>query len=97
MATRCGAKALGLDAEVGSLELGKRADVIVVDTSGPHLVPAVDVYSTLVYGARGSDVRTTVVGGEVLLDDFRVKRVDLLGLPATAEAEARALAKRAGL
>jgi 5-methylthioadenosine/S-adenosylhomocysteine deaminase len=97
MATRCGAKALGLDAEVGSLELGKRADVIVVDTSGPHLVPAVDVYSTLVYAARGSDVRTTVVGGEVLLDDFRLKRVDLLELRATAEAEARALAKRAGL
>jgi 5-methylthioadenosine/S-adenosylhomocysteine deaminase len=96
MATRCGAKALGLDAEVGSIEFGKRADVIVIDRSRPHLVPAEDVYSTIVYAARGSDVRTTVVGGEVLIDDFHAKRVDILELRATAEAEARALATRAG-
>ena len=97
MATRSGARALGLDAEVGSVEVGKRADVIVVDATRPHLVPAQDVYSTLVYAARGSDVRTTVVDGEVLVDDFRPKRVDLLELRATAEAEARALAERAKL
>jgi 5-methylthioadenosine/S-adenosylhomocysteine deaminase len=97
MATRNGAKALGLEAEVGSVEVGKRADLIVVDTSRPHLVPAEDVYSTLVYAARGSDVRTTVVDGDVLVDEFRPKRVDLLELRASAQAEARALAKRAQL
>jgi 5-methylthioadenosine/S-adenosylhomocysteine deaminase len=97
MATRNGARALGLAAEVGSVEVGKRADLIVVDATRPHLVPAQDVYSTLVYAARGSDVRTTVVDGEVLVDDFRPKRVDLLELRATAEAEARALAERAKL
>jgi 5-methylthioadenosine/S-adenosylhomocysteine deaminase len=97
MATRNGAKALGLDAEVGSIEIGKRADVIVVDRSRPHLVPADDVYSTIVYAARGTDVRTTVVGGEVLVDDFRAKRVDLQELRVTAEAEAQALVKRANL
>jgi len=96
MATRSGAKALGLDAEVGSIEVGKRADVIVIDRSRPHLFPGEDVYSTIVYSARGSDVRTTIVGGEVLVDDFDAKRVDLLELRATAEAEARALATRAG-
>jgi 5-methylthioadenosine/S-adenosylhomocysteine deaminase len=97
MATRNGAKALGLEAEVGSVEVGKRADLIVVDTSRPHLVPAEDVYSTLVYAARGSDVRTTVVDGDVLVDEFRPKRVDLRELRASAQAEARALAKRAQL
>jgi 5-methylthioadenosine/S-adenosylhomocysteine deaminase len=97
MATRDGARALGLDAEVGSIELGKQGDVIVVDTSRPHLVPADDVYSTLVYAGRGSDVRATVVGGDVLVDDFRAKRVDFQELRVTAEAEARALATRAGL
>jgi 5-methylthioadenosine/S-adenosylhomocysteine deaminase len=97
MATRNGAKALGLEAEVGSVEVGKRADLIVVDASRPHLVPAEDVYSTLVYAARGSDVRTTVVDGDVLVDEFRPKRVDLLELRASAQAEARALAKRAKL
>ena len=97
MATRNGARALGLEAEVGSVEVGKRADLIVVDASRPHLVPANDVYSTLVYAARGSDVRTTLVDGEVLVDDFRPKHVDLLELRATAETEARALATRAQL
>jgi 5-methylthioadenosine/S-adenosylhomocysteine deaminase len=97
MATRSGAKALGLDAEVGSIEVGKRADVIVVDGSRPHLVPAGDPYSAIVYAARGSDVRTTVVGGDVLVDDFTAKRVDVRELRATAEAEARALATRANL
>jgi 5-methylthioadenosine/S-adenosylhomocysteine deaminase len=97
MATRNGAKALGLEAEVGSVEVGKRADLIVIDASRPHLVPAEDVYSTLVYAARGSDVRTTVVDGDVLVDEFRPKRVDLLELRASAQAEARALAKRAQL
>jgi 5-methylthioadenosine/S-adenosylhomocysteine deaminase len=97
MATRDGAKALGLEAEVGSIEPGKRADVIVIDTSRPHLVPAADAYSTIVYAARGSDVRTTVVGGDILVDDFRPKRVELEELRAMAEAEAQALARRAGL
>jgi len=97
MATRCGAKALGLEAEVGSLEIGKRADVIVVDATRPHLLAAGDPYSALVYSARGSDVRTTVVDGETLVDDFCLKRVDLQELRVETEAQAMALAARAGL
>ncbi len=91
MATREGARALGLDREIGSIELGKRADLILVDAAGP------DPYSTLVYSSRGTDVRTTIVDGEVLVDDFRPTRWDARELAAAARTEATALASRAGL
>src|SRR5207244_9696999 len=76
MATRAGARTLGLEGEIGSLEVGRRADLIVVDRDRPHLVPGPDPYSTLVYAARGSDVRTTIVDGDVLVDEFSPVRVD---------------------
>jgi len=97
MATREGARTLGLHAELGSIEPGKRADLIVVDRERLHLVPDYDPYSTLVYSARGSDVRTTIVDGTVLVDEFVPNRVDLNDLRASARAEARRLADRAGL
>ena len=95
MATRAGARTLGLDAEIGSIEPGKRADIIVVDRDGPHLAPGADPYSTLVYAARGSDVRTTMVDDEILVDDFAPLRVDRLDVVAHAREAARALAARA--
>ena len=67
MATIEGARALGLDAHLGSLEAGKRADLIVLDLGGPHLAPRHDPWSTLAYSARASDVRDTVVDGRVLM------------------------------
>jgi 5-methylthioadenosine/S-adenosylhomocysteine deaminase len=76
MATRAGARTLGIEDEIGSIEAGKRADLIVVDRDRVHMVPGPDPYSTLVYAARGSDVRTTVVDGEVLVDEFLPTRVD---------------------
>lgn len=91
MATREGARALGLEAEIGSIEPGKRADLVLVDAAGP------DPYSTLVYAARGTDVRTTIVDGEFLVDEFHPTRWDPADLSATARGEARALAGRAGL
>jgi 5-methylthioadenosine/S-adenosylhomocysteine deaminase len=91
MATREGARALGLDREIGSIEAGKRADLILIDTQGP------DPYSTIVYASRGTDVRTTIVDGEVLIDDFRPVRWDSGQITATARDEARALAARARL
>ena len=97
MATRGGARALGLDAEIGSLEVGKRADIIIVDRDRPHLAPGPEPYSTLVYAARGSDVRTTIVDGDVLVDAFAPARVDPAEVAATARVEARALAARAGI
>jgi 5-methylthioadenosine/S-adenosylhomocysteine deaminase len=97
MATRSGAKTLGLERELGSIETGKRADIIVVDRERVHLSPDRDPYSTLVYAARGSDVRTTIVGGDVLVDDFAPTRVDVKDVLAEARAAATALAARAGL
>ena len=97
MATRSGAKTLGVEHERGSIEVGKRADVIVVDRGRLHLSPDRDPYSTIVYAARGSDVRSTIVGGEVLVDEFAPARVDIDELAAESRAAAKALAARAGL
>jgi 5-methylthioadenosine/S-adenosylhomocysteine deaminase len=97
MATRAGARTLGLDDQIGSLEAGKRADLVVVDRDRPHLAPGPDPYSTLVYSARGSDVRTTVVDGEVLVDHFKPVLVDPAEVASEARAAASRLAARAGV
>jgi len=97
MATRAGASTLGLEDEIGSLEVGKRADVIVIDRDRPHLAPGPDPYSTLVYAVRGSDVRTTVVDGELLVDEFTPVRVDRAEIAVQAREAGLALAKRAKL
>jgi len=97
MATRAGARTLGLDAEIGSIEAGKRADLIVVDRERPHLAPGPDPYSTLVYAARGTDIRTTIVDGEVLIDESIPVRVDRAEVAASARVAAREVARRAGV
>ena len=97
MATRAGARTLGLDAEIGSIEPGKRADLIVVDRDRPHLATGPDPYSTLVYAARGSDVRTTIVDGDILVDGFTPVRIDRAEVVAAARLAAGALAARAGV
>jgi len=97
MATRGGARTLGLEAEIGSIETGKRADLIIIDGERPHLAPGVDPFSMLVYAARGSDVTTTIVDGDVLIDEgvpVRMDRAEVVGESRTA---ARDLIARAGL
>ena len=96
MATREGARALGLEGDLGSIETGKRADFILVDRDRPQFMASHDPYSTLVYSARGSDVRTTVVDGEVLVDGFRPVRWDSAEIASAARREAAQLAARAG-
>lgn len=91
MATREGARALGLQTDIGSIEVGKRADLILIDAEGP------DPYSTIVYASRGTNVRTTIVDGHVLIDDFRPTRWDASEIANIARTEARALAGRANL
>jgi len=97
MATRAGARTLALDDQIGSLEVGKKADVIVVDRDRPHLAPGPDPYSTLVYAARGSDVRATIVDGALLVDDFAPVEVDRAEIAAEARRAAQQLAARAGV
>ncbi|MFO7783804.1 MAG: amidohydrolase family protein [Thermodesulfobacteriota bacterium] len=76
MATVGGASVLGLDEDIGTLEPGKRADLIVVDVNQPHLQPLYNPYSTLVYSATGADVRHAVVNGKVLMEDRRFTTLD---------------------
>ena len=76
LATRGGAAALGLEDKIGSLELGKRADLIVVDISGPHCVPVSNLYSTAVYSARSSDVKHVIIDGEVIVRDREILTID---------------------
>ena len=69
MATIRGARALGMESRIGSLEIGKRADLILVDVTGARQTPMYDPVSHLVYVARGDDVRTTIVNGRILMRD----------------------------
>ncbi|CAB5079204.1 S-adenosylhomocysteine deaminase (EC; Methylthioadenosine deaminase (EC [Olavius algarvensis associated proteobacterium Delta 3] len=77
MATIDGARALGLDGEIGSIEPGKQADVIVLDTRKPHLTPMYHPISHLVYAAKGSDVTASVVNGQVLMEEGRLLTLDI--------------------
>ena len=97
MATIDGARALGLDNEIGSLEVGKRADVIVVDLNQLHSSPKQDVISSLVYSAQPSDVRVTIIDGRVVMRDGGLMTMDESVVVKEANREASALAKRAGL
>jgi 5-methylthioadenosine/S-adenosylhomocysteine deaminase len=97
MATRDGARALGLEHEIGSIEVGKRADLILVQRDRIHLAPDADPYSTLVYAARGPDVRLTMVDGEVLVADGGLTRLDAKEIAADGTAAARDIAVRARL
>lgn len=77
MATIQAARALGLDQLVGSLEVGKKADLIIIDTDKPHLTPMYSPVSQLVYAAMGSDVSTSIINGTVVMENGEVKTVDL--------------------
>lgn len=77
MATIAGARALGLDRWIGSLEKGKRADIIVLDADAPHLTPLYHPASHLVYAARGGDVRHVMIDGQWRVRDRRLTDLDL--------------------
>ena len=95
MATRAGAAALGLDAEIGSVEAGKQADLILVDASSHRLAPSPDPFSALVYAAQASDVRMTMVGGEMVVKNGSPVHLNAGEIAALARTEAAALARRA--
>ena len=98
MATHGGAKALGLEKEIGSLEIGKRADVIVVNLDSLHSTPhARDLVSALVYSAQTADVQSVVIDGEIVMRDREVLTLDEKAIFADAERESMELIKRAGI
>jgi len=77
MATIAGARSLGLQDITGSLEIEKKADVIIIDTHKPHLVPVYNPVSHIVYSAQGSDVQDVIVDGRILIKDRRLLTVDI--------------------
>jgi 5-methylthioadenosine/S-adenosylhomocysteine deaminase len=77
MATIDGARAIGLDQQIGSLEVGKQADIIIIDTCRPHLTPMYHPSSHLVYTANGNDVKTSIIAGRVVMEDGKLVSMNL--------------------
>jgi cytosine/adenosine deaminase-related metal-dependent hydrolase len=90
LATMGGARALGLEREIGSIEVGKRADLVVLDYRAFGLTPTLDPIQNLVYHAHASDVETVLVDGRVVVDDRRPVHVDAPALIDTAQEAATA-------
>jgi 5-methylthioadenosine/S-adenosylhomocysteine deaminase len=84
MVTIDAARVLGAEKQIGSLEPGKLADIIMVDTRKPHLTPMYDPVSHLVYAARGSDVRHSVIHGHVVMEDRHLTTIDVAKVMADA-------------
>ena len=95
MATIDGARALGLGAEIGSLEAGKRADVAIVRMDRLHMTPQAEVVSTLVYAAEATDVDTVLVDGRLVMRDRKLLTLNEADVMSQANAEANELMKRA--
>ena len=76
MATIDGARALHLEKEIGSLEVGKKADIILIGLDAPNAVPMYDVYSQLAYALKGSDVESVIIGGRIVMRDKKLLTVD---------------------
>jgi 5-methylthioadenosine/S-adenosylhomocysteine deaminase len=76
MATINGAAALGLDKITGSIEIGKKADIIIIDSNSLHMTPMYDPYSALVYSANGSDVDTVIIEGKIVMKNKVLINID---------------------
>ncbi len=99
MATIEGAQAIGLGDEIGSLQTGKQADLILVDLNAPNLTPVLDapirtIVPNLVYAASGHEVKTVLVAGRVLVRDGQVQTMDEAAVRAEAQFQAEAVAQR---
>jgi 5-methylthioadenosine/S-adenosylhomocysteine deaminase len=90
LATRQGARVLGLEGETGMLAPGLKADLVVIDLDQPHLTPVYDPYSHLVYAATGADVQTVIVEGRILVEDRQILAFDV----AETLARARELGRK---
>jgi len=97
LATIEGARALGLDDQIGSVEVGKRADLIVVDLQNIHTAPAMDLMSTLVYACQSRDVRHVLVDGQPVVRAGELLTLDVGLAAARAREQAPLVARRAGV
>lgn len=76
MATIDGARALHMENEIGSLEKGKKADLIVISLDEPNAVPMYDIYAQLAYAIKASDIETVMIGGRMVMKDHKLLTVD---------------------
>jgi 5-methylthioadenosine/S-adenosylhomocysteine deaminase len=97
LATIEGARALGLDGTIGSLEPGKRADLIVVDLQSPFIAPALDVVTAVVSACKGRDVRDVMIEGRTIVRDRRLQTADEAAIVGRAGVMAERAAERAAL
>jgi cytosine/adenosine deaminase-related metal-dependent hydrolase len=97
MATINGARALGLESQVGSIEVGKKADLIVVNMRKPHLTPTFNPVSSIVYAAEGSDVESSIIDGKIIMENRIVKTLDEEKIVRVASERALELLERTGL
>lgn len=95
MATLDGARAMGLEQELGSIEVGKKADLVCIDMRRPHLVPHINLLGNLVHTAQGRDVSIVIVDGELVVENGRALKVDQDKIMADAQNAAAALWRRA--
>ena len=94
MATINGAKALLWDKEIGSIEIGKKADMILIDMDKPHLYPRHNIISSLAYSVQGSDVDTVIVDGKIIMEKREIKTLDVEKIMYNAEKVAKDLVNR---
>jgi 5-methylthioadenosine/S-adenosylhomocysteine deaminase len=88
MATMGGARALGMGDEIGSIEVGKRADLVVVDLDRPHLWPMHDPVATYFHWGQAGDIETVLVDGEIVIRDGRSTRLEFPQVAAAAQGAA---------
>jgi cytosine/adenosine deaminase-related metal-dependent hydrolase len=97
MATIDGARCLNWENEIGSLEIGKKADLVAIDLDTPHAYPPniEDIYAQIVYAARSSDVRLTMIDGRICFENGNVMEMDIDATISHAHAEWKKLQQRA--
>ncbi len=97
MSTIKSAKALGLESDIGSLEPGKKADLITLDPKKTHMIPVLDVIGAVVYSANGSDVSDVIVDGELIMENRTIRTVDEGTILERVQKAAKECLERVGL
>lgn len=94
MATISGARALGIEQDTGSIEINKKADLVLLDLNQPHAHPRENIYSQIVYSAKSSDVQTVLIDGKIIMKNRELKTLDIESVMAESTHELKKLSKR---
>ena len=96
MATRGGARAVGLEKQIGSLEAGKRADIVIHTLDRPEMVPSTNMIRNLFYASRSKSVHTVIIDGRVILEEGRFNRLEERAIYAEVRKASQSLLARMG-